>query len=546
MTPKRSRPNNTDNHHQSGRARPTPVKAQRAAGNVLTIAARYDAVIVGAGHNGLTAAAYLARAGRRVLVLERLGQVGGAAVSSRVFPSVDAWLSRYSYLVSLFPRRIITELELPITLRRRRYSSFTPVDNGGLLVDADDVAATASSFGALTGGAAEYAAWAEFHARLERAADRLFPTMTEPLMSRAQLRAMLDDDETWRILFEEPIGHHVASRFESDVVRGTVLTDALIGTFADPGDASLLPNRCFLYHVIGNGHGRWDVPVSGMGTVSGALHMAALQAGAQIVTGAEVTALDPSGAVAVAGADGSEYEVRGDYVLAGCAPSMLRRLLGESPAEAPEGAQMKVNMLLRRLPRLRADVDPDVAFSGTFHVNESMTQLDAAFTQAAAGRIPEVAPCEVYCHTLTDDSILSPSLRADGVHTLTLFGLHMPARLFREDNEQARSAAVRSLLASLNSMLAEPIEECLLRDDDGRPCLEAHTPIDIEEHLGMPGGHIFHEDLSWPFAEAAHDVGRWGVETEHPRILVCGAGARRGGGVSGIPGRAAAMAVLRT
>ena len=93
-------------------------------------------------------------------------------------------------------------------------------------------------------------------------------------------------------------------------------------------------------------------------------------------------------------------------------------------------------------------------------------------------------------------------------------------------------------------MLAEPIEDCLWRDADGAPCLEARTPPELEAELGLPGGHIFHRDLAWPFAEDEAQAGTWGVETPHERILLCGAGARRGGGVSGIPGHNAARAVL--
>jgi len=121
----------------------------------------------------------------------------------------------------------------------------------------------------------------------------------------------------------------------------------------------------------------------------------------------------------------------------------------------------------------------------------------------------------------------------------------MPARLFRADPEGARRAALQATLASLDSVLAEPIGECLALMGDGSPCIEARSPLDIERELRMPGGHIFHRDLAWPFAESAAEVGRWGVETEDPRIMICGAGARRGGGVSGIPGRNAAMAVLQ-
>jgi phytoene dehydrogenase-like protein len=121
----------------------------------------------------------------------------------------------------------------------------------------------------------------------------------------------------------------------------------------------------------------------------------------------------------------------------------------------------------------------------------------------------------------------------------------MPARLFAgDDPADARAAALAATMRSLDSVLAEPLADCLLHDADGRPCLEAFTPPDLERELRMPGGHIFHRDLAWPFAEGEDEVGGWGVETGHARILLCGAGARRGGGVSGIPGRNAAMALL--
>jgi phytoene dehydrogenase-like protein len=233
-------------------------------------------------------------------------------------------------------------------------------------------------------------------------------------------------------------------------------------------------------------------------------------------------------------------------VLANVAPAVLAKLLGRPPdGEPPEGSQLKINMLLRRLPRLRdPHVAPADAFAGTFHVNESADQLDAAFRQATSGRVPELPPCEAYCHSLTDPSILGPQLRAAGVQTLTVFALHMPARLFATDPSAAKREAVDATLRSLDSVLAEPIEECLLDDAHGEPCLEARTPLELETELAMPGGHIFHRDLSWPFAEADTEVGRWGVETNAANLWLAGAGARRGGGVSGIPGLGAARAVL--
>ncbi|MFD4760991.1 phytoene desaturase family protein [Streptomyces sp. NPDC058439] len=506
----------------------------------------YDAVIVGGGHNGLVAAAYLARAGQSVLVLERLATTGGAAVSTRPFAGVDARLSRYSYLVSLLPRKIVRDLGLDFAVRKRTVSSYTPTVRGGratgLLVGGDR---TRDSFAALTGSDREYEAWQRFYGMTRRVAERVFPTLTEPLPTRDALRERIGDKGAWRALFEEPVGVAVEENFHDDLVRGVVLTDALIGTFADAHDPSLLQNRCFLYHVIGGGTGDWDVPVGGMGALTDALARAALAAGAQIRVRHEATRIDTDGttaAITVRSPD-AEHVVTARRVLVNASPQALAALLGDEPPAPAEGAQLKVNMLLTRLPRLRDRcVDPREAFAGTFHIAEGYGQLADAYRDAAAGRLPAAPPSEIYCHSLTDPSILGPGLAARGYQTLTLFGLHTPARLFAADNAATRAELLTATLAELDAHLDEPVTDCLARDENGEPCIEAKTPLDLEQDLRLPGGHIFHRDLAFPYA--TESTGRWGVETAHANVLLCGAGAVRGGGVSGVPGHNAAMAAL--
>jgi phytoene dehydrogenase-like protein len=357
------------------------------------------------------------------------------------------------------------------------------------------------------------------------------------------------DPEVWRTIVREPLGRVLESTFHDDVVRGVVATDAVIGTFADLHSPGLAQNRCFLYHAIGNGTGEWKVPVGGMGAVTTALFRAARGFGAEVLTSTEVTSI-------AAGADNAEvtWEAAGQtqsvsarWVLSGVAPWTLDGLLGTaSPGDdgKPEGSQLKLNFLLDRLPRLRSDVAPEVAFAGTFHVAEEYSTLQTAYADAAAGRVPRVMPGELYCHSLTDPTIM----QGEAGHTLTYFGVHAPASLF--DSTSNRAQAISRALAAINVHLAEPIESCIARDGDGHHCIEAKFPQDIERELGMPGGHIFHGDLEWPWVgnRARLDTPgeRWGVATDVPSVLLCGSGARRGGAVSGIGGHNAAMAVLES
>ena len=509
---------------------------------------RYDVIVIGGGHNGLVAAAYLGRAGRSVLVLERNDTLGGAVASASPFPGVDARISRYSYLVSLLPDRIVRDLGLHLAIRSRQTASYTPVGDDGLLVEREIGPATADSFSRLTGSGAEFAAWQEFYGQLRAVAEVVAPTLLDPLPDREELQKAVADAagmSVWADVFARPLGATIEQRFANDVVRGVVLTDALIGTHTCAHDPSLLQNRTFLYHVIGNGTGEWAVPVGGMGAVAAAFEQAARAAGAELRVRAEVIGLDAAtGEVHWHDADGVQRGASGRFILANVAPKTLSRLRGSEPASV-EGSQLKINMVLQRLPRLRSGIDPRAAFGGTFHIAEGYEQLETAFRAVDGGALADPQPSEIYCHTVTDPSVLAPDLVAAGWHTLTMFCLHVPARLFADDHDARKDEAMRRAFAALDDCLAEPIADCLAVNVDGAPCLEAHTPVELEEELGLPGGNIFHGDLQWPWADNSAEVDdRWGVGTDEPRLLICGSGARRGGAVSGITGHNAAHAIL--
>ena len=495
---------------------------------------KYDVVIIGGGHNGLVAATYLARAGKSVRILEANPEIGGASQSVRTFPEFDANLSRYSYLIALLPDKIVNDLGLSFECISREVSSYTPYgEDKGLYVSRIWDPKTEASFNELDPTGHEGQAWQTFYAEIADFAEKIAPTMLQPLKTRSELKKQIDLDTTWQYLVEEPIGKVITERFHNDVVRGVILTDALIGTFASAFD--IQANICFLYHLIGNGTGEWKVPKGGMGALVKELVRVATESGVEISLNSKVNSLTTFSSGVTVQLENGEA-VASEYLLSNAAPAVLAKLRGKPAPKSLDGSQMKINILLKRLPKLKSGIDPRLAFAGTFHANESFTQFEAVFQDALNGTMPTKMPIEMYCHTLTDPSILSQELQDAGYQTLTLFGLHTPASLFDADNDAARDAALKSALASLNQYLAEPIEDVIA-------AIEVKTPLDIEEAIALPRGNIFHKDLSMPFREDG-TAPSWGVETDDPRIFICGAGAVRGGGVSGIPGHNAAMAIL--
>ena len=505
---------------------------------------KYDVIIIGAGHNGLVAASYLAKAGQKVLMLETNNEVGGATTSEQVFEGVDARISRYSYLVSLLPDQILSDLDLKFETISRKISSYTPyLKNGkqaGLLVKRVWDQSNVESFKSLTNTEVESKAWYEFYDQVSKFAKVISPTLLKPLPTKSEIKSALADDQIWRMLIEQPLGKVLDERFEDDLVKGVILTDGLIGTFSSAYE--MQTNICFLYHLIGNGSGEWKVPKGGMGALVLELDKKAKSLGVEIKVNSKVISVSATDSqVEVELAEGEK--ISANYLLSNAAPQVLAKLMGQVQPKSLEGSQIKINMVLKSLPKFKSGIDARDAFVGTLHINESFNQLEKAYQQAKSGVFPDELPLEMYCHTLSDPSILSDELIRQGYHTLTIFGIHTPAKLFEKQPSEVKEIAKERALAALNQYLEEPIQNHLAKDSNGDLCIEIKSPLDLEQEIALPRGNIFHKDLSFPFKDDDSTT-KWGVETNHPRVFLCGAGAIRGGGVSGIAGHNAAMAVL--
>jgi phytoene dehydrogenase-like protein len=547
---------------------------------VEQLSARYDAVIIGSGHNGLIAAAYLAGAGQSVLVLERSDYLGGATVSQRVFPEFDACLSRYAYLVSLLSPVVLRDLGLDFQTRRRCTASFTPYQAAdgtprGLLFSNVDAQRSEASLRELTGSGQAWRCYQQFLELEREIAQLVWPTLYQPLETRAAFKQRLHSPlqrEAWEGFVERPLGEILERYIDHDLVRGLLLTDAKIGVFTHPHDPSLLQNRCFLLHIVGNGTGEWRVPVGGVGRLIEELVNYGRQRHVTYLTGATATCVEPAREALQSGlpqpgtseSGGAEFgeatvtfqwrdgeqRVAARRVLINAGPRTFQRLLGIPWSAQPgdEGCAMKMNLLLERLPTPRArGVTARDAFAGSLHLNEGYQQMWESYERARLGIVPVPPPAEVYCHTLTDPTILARPLRDAGYHTLTLFGLDMPYRLFNGSEEEhvARRAAIQELyLESLDGICAGSFRECIARDASGQPCIEIKSPRDLEATLDLDQGNIFHKSPSWFFTEDVAAAGTWGVETAWPQIYRAGSSALRGGAISGIPGRNAAMCIF--
>ncbi len=476
-----------------------------------------DAAVVGAGHNGLVAAAYLARAGLSVEVFERRDVVGGACVTEELWPGVRA--SPGAYTLSLLRREIMAELDLAshgLDVHVHEPYLFAPLPDGRRVVTWSDRARTheqlAREWSRADAGA--YAAWAD---RWEAAAARARPLMLQPPDRERWLAAIGPE------ILDGSIAAELAA-IPSEPVRVPFAIQGLIGTLAAPDD----PGTAFVafYHDLGEAAGppgAWGYARGGMGAVTAALRAAAEQAGAAVRTETPVERILVADGVAhgIVLADGRE--VRARAVLSNADPLRTCALAGLPAPEGwrQEGPTVKVMLLLDGLPDFPAWPGPE-PWAGTIDVGFTLDDLTVAAADARAGR-PAARPwIEASCQTASD-----PTLVPDGRHVLSMFCQCFPADV---DADAAADAAI-ARFAEVCPQLPDRIVDRL-----------ALGPRELEARFGITGGHIFHgEMLPGQLLEDRPGARRFGgVES----LYLAGSGAHPGGAVTGAPGYLAAQAAI--
>lgn len=516
--------------------------------------ARYDCVVIGGGHNGLVAAAYLAQAGKRVLVLERRPVLGGCASTEELWPGFRA--SPAAYVISLFLPTIIRELDLPrhgLEILRRDPSSFTPLEDGRFLLLGHDQSANARHIAQFSARDAEnYPRYEAFLGRIASAVGPLWESPAPRLpfawgdvgrwwqYGRA-VRRLGGDLRGFLELLTAPATRILDRFFESEPLRATLATDAIIGAMAAPSTPGT--GYVLLHHVMGEAGGKrgvWGYVRGGMGGLATALEKACLARGVEIRREAPVARIlvRHGRAAGVLLAEGSKIDAT-TVVSSLDAHATFLKLLGPEhlPAELAEmvrhidytSASAKVNLALEGLPNFNTgDLDPAAALRGTIHLVPDLAFIERAFDDAKWGRPSQQPVLEITIPSVVDHTLAPP-----GKHVASIFVQYAPYRLAEGSWDELREAFGDRCI-ELVARYAPNVKNLIV----GRQVL---TPVDLERIYGLTGGNIMQG------AMGLDQLGpmRLDYRTPIPGLYLCGAATHPGGGVIGACGRNAARAILR-
>ncbi|KAG5241234.1 pyridine nucleotide-disulfide oxidoreductase [Salix suchowensis] len=537
---------------------------------------KWDVLVIGAGHNGLTAAAYLAGSGLSVAVLERRHVIGGAAVTEELIPGFK--FSRCSYLQSLLRPSLIRELELGrhgLKLLKRNPSSFTPCLDGSYLLLGPDRELNHSEISKFSVNDAN--AYHRYEKQLENFCKLMDPLLDSPPPETTQNGASFNDrlkdkfrkSVFWASFMRQalslgqrdlvdfmdlllsPASKVLNKWFESDVLKATLATDAVIGSRVHtPGSGYVL-----LHHVMGEtdgDRGIWSYVEGGMGSVSSAIANAARESGAHIVTSAEVSQLmiKDSGTVnGVLLADGTEvispivlsnatpYKTFMELVPHNTLPDDFTRALKYSDYSS---ATTKINLAVDKLPQFQCcklnHPDAGPQHVGTIHIgSESMEEIDSACQDAVNG-VPSRRPVI----EMTIPSVLDKTISPPGKHVINLFIQYTP---YKPSDGSWGDTAYRESFAQKCFSLIEEYAPGFSSSIIGYDML---TPPDLEREFGLTGGNIFHGAMGLDSLFLMRPVKGWSsYRTPLQGLYLCGSGTHPGGGVMGAPGRNAARVVLQ-
>jgi phytoene dehydrogenase-like protein len=521
--------------------------------------AKYDVIVIGGGHNGLTTAAYLARAGRKVLVLERRHVLGGAAVTEEIFPGFK--YSVCSYVVSLLRPEIIRELDLP------RHGleilpldgTFTPMPGGDYLWRVNDHGRTRREIARHSPTDAEaYDEYGKAMVEMGRFVKPILgmtppdPTRLEPgglrdlwsLLSR--FRALGPDDKYNQVqLMTMSAVDFLDQWFETDVLKATMSASGIIGTFLgvrSPGTAYVL-----LHHYMGEIDGAfrsWGLSRGGTGAISNSIAGAAREAGVEIRTEAAVGRILLSGGRATGVALTSGDEIHANAVASSVDPNLtfLKFVGAENlPTEFVEdvrrykyrGSSGKVNMALAGLPSFTAMPGNGPHLRGAISISPSVDYMERAYDQAKYGRYSRRPYIDIVIPSLTDPSVAPP-----GKHVMSCFVQYAPYHLKEgawDDHREAFGDTVVNTIAEY----APNLKDLILHR-------QVLTPLDIEREFGLTEGNIFQGELTLEQLFFLRPAPGWArYRTPIDNLYMCGSATHPGGGIMAAPGRNAALVMLK-